>query len=320
MASPPESHSTKKIVSIKSTKDVTDTKDATIGNGGKDSAHYICGHDDIVLDNYLSRNAGNCCAYLLPHLDRLAAQNKFFRILDVGCGPGSITIDLARRYPHSTVMGVDHPDSQHALERGRAAAAALGLHHVVFEVADVHRLTEKIDPRTFDAVHAHQVLQHCGDPVHALQQMRAVTCAGPYAGGLVAARTADFSGLSTYPPGHYGMREWVRLWRLVAPLHGGDMDAGASQHAWARAAGFDIGPESKSVLAMGAQCWNKQEERAAFAQHIARVMDGTWKESALKAGLATEEELERIKQSLREWGEMEDGMGALLNGEMVLYV
>ena len=67
----------------------------------RDRATYTHGHQEAVLRSHRWRTAENSCGYLLPHLE--AGQS----LLDVGCGPGTITIDLARRLAPGRVVGVD---------------------------------------------------------------------------------------------------------------------------------------------------------------------------------------------------------------------
>ena len=49
---------------------------------------YTHGHHESVLRSHRWRTAANSCAYLLPHL------RPDMSLLDVGCGPGTITADL----------------------------------------------------------------------------------------------------------------------------------------------------------------------------------------------------------------------------------
>ena len=113
-------------------------------------------------------------------------------ILDIGCGPGTITVDLAALVPEvGRVIGLEcAPD---VLEKARATAAERGVTNVQFVVGDVHSLN--YPDGTFDVVHAHQVLQHVGDPVQALREMHCVTKPG----GIVANRESDYRGFTWYP-------------------------------------------------------------------------------------------------------------------------
>ena len=52
-------------------------------------AQYTHGHHESVLRSHRWRTAENSAAYLLPHLGPART------LLDVGCGPGTITADLA---------------------------------------------------------------------------------------------------------------------------------------------------------------------------------------------------------------------------------
>ena len=113
------------------------------------------------------------------------------RVLDVGCGPGTITADLAARVAPGPVTAVDQ--FADVLNVAHAETQRRDLSNVTFATADVHRLDFPDD--AFDVVHAHQVLQHVADPVRALREMRRVCVPG----GIVAARDADYAGFIWFP-------------------------------------------------------------------------------------------------------------------------
>src|SRR5215831_3922159 len=124
---------------------------------------YTHGHHDSVLRSHRSRNVENSAAYLRPYLR--AGQT----LLDVGCGPATLTLDLARHVAPGRMVALDRADD--ILDEARRTLAAAG-ERVTVESGDVYALRH--DAASFDIVHAHQVLQHLRDPVAALREMRRV--------------------------------------------------------------------------------------------------------------------------------------------------
>ncbi|WP_405011766.1 class I SAM-dependent methyltransferase [Kitasatospora sp. NBC_01539] len=260
---------------------------------------YTHGHQESVLRSHRSRTVADSAAYLIPEL------RPGQRLLDVGCGPGTITADLAARLgPEGRVTAVD--TSAEVLVEAAAHAAGLGVDTVVFEVADIHRLPYA--DGAFDVVHAHQVLQHVADPVAALREMRRVAAPG----GVVAVRDADYAAMAWYPQ-LPELDTWLSLYRRIARLNGGEPDAGRRLAAWARAAGF-------TDLTAGSGTWT-------FADPERRTWWGeTWAErtersataaTAVAEGLATAEELAAVADGWRRWAADPDGWFAVLHGELL---
>ncbi|MGW0905851.1 class I SAM-dependent methyltransferase [Streptomyces sp. NPDC002853] len=264
----------------------------------EETAVYTHGHHESVLRSHTWRTVANSAAYLVD------AVKPHIRILDIGCGPGTITADLAALVPDGHVTGVDHAPG--ILDRARATAAERGLSNVEFAVADVHDLDYPDD--SFGVVHAHQVLQHVGDPVRALREMRRV-CAP---GGIVAARDADYSAMAWYPrpPALDG---WLDLYRRVARANGGEPDAGSRLKSWALEAGFDDVTASASTW-----CYASAEERAWWSGLWAdRTVASGYAQLAVEGGHTDPGELRTFADAWREWGEREDGWFAVLHGEIL---
>ncbi|MGW6059749.1 class I SAM-dependent methyltransferase [Streptomyces sp. NPDC055189] len=266
----------------------------------EETAVYTHGHHESVLRSHTWRTAANSAAYLVgsvkPHM----------RILDIGCGPGTITADLAELVPDGHVTGVDHAPG--ILDRARATAAERGLENVEFAVADVHALDYPDD--TFCVVHAHQVLQHVGDPVRALSEMRRV-CAP---GGIVAVRDADYSAM-TWHPASPVMDDWLDLYLRVARANGGEPDAGRRLKSWALEAGFGAGDITASA---GTWCYSSAQERAWWSGLWAdRTVASSYAERAVEGGHADAGELRAVADAWRQWGEREDGWFAVLHGEIL---
>src|SRR3954470_17873292 len=149
-----------------------------------ETAVYTHGHHTSVLRSHRWRTAANSAAYLLPYL------RPGLDLLDVGCGPGTITVDLAALVSPGRTKAIDL--SAEVLDEARVAATERGV-DVIFAVEDAYSLRDPDDP--YDVVHAHQVLQHLVDPVKALVEWARVTRSG----GLIAARDADYDGMKWFP-------------------------------------------------------------------------------------------------------------------------
>ncbi|MFT2014284.1 class I SAM-dependent methyltransferase [Streptomyces sp. 796.1] len=262
------------------------------------AAHYVHGHHEAVLRSHTWRTAANSAGYLLPEL--APGQS----VLDVGCGPGTITADLAERVAPGEVTGVDAAGG--VLAQARATAAERGLTNLTFAVADVHRLDFPDD--SFDVVHAHQVLQHVADPVGALREMRRVCRPG----GVVAARDADYAAMTWYPQVP-GLDDWLATYRTVARASGGEPDAGRQLHAWARQAGF-----TEVTSTATAWCYATDEERSWWSGLWAdRTLSSHYRASAVPGGHVTEAGLLAAADAWRQWGRAADGWFAVLHGEIL---
>lgn len=257
---------------------------------------YTHGHHDSVLRSHRWRTARNSAGYLLEHL------RSGQRLLDVGCGPGTITADLARLVAPGEVIGVDVTDAPLAEARANAA----GLANVSFRVANAYTLDFPDD--TFDVVHAHQVCQHLTDPVTALAELRRVCRPG----GVVAARDADYAAM-TWFPAHEGLDAWLALYRGVARANRAEPDAGRRLHAWARAAGFAEVRCSATVW-----CYATPQERQWWGGLWAeRVTDSAFASQAVELGLADADRLAELAAAWREWSESDDAWFTVLNGEIL---
>jgi SAM-dependent methyltransferase len=258
-------------------------------------AVYTHGHHGAVLRSHRSRTAESSAKYLLDKL------KPGLSLLDVGCGPGTITADLAKLVAPGRVVAIDA--SADVLTKARQVAEERGLDNVEFAVGDVNALA--FPDKCFDVVHAHQVLQHVGDPVGALKEMRRV-------GGLVAARDVDYAAMTWFPENPV-LDRWLDIYRRTARRNGGEPDAGRRLLSWARRAGFD---EIRCTATTW--CYATPEEREFWSEMWAeRILQPGIGESAVAYGYATEEDRVAIAEAWREWGSSEDGWFAITHGEIL---
>jgi SAM-dependent methyltransferase len=261
-------------------------------------AKYTHGHHESVLRSHQRRTADDSAAYLLPHLQ------SGMTLLDLGCGPGTITADLAARVAPGTVLAVDQ--AANVLDVARAEIQRRDLSNVTFATADVHRLDYPDD--AFDVVHAHQVLQHVADPVRALREMRRVCRPG----GIVAARDADYAGFIWFPP-IAELDLWLDLYGKAHRANGGEPDAGRRLLSWALAAGFDDITPTGSVW-----CYATPATREWWGGMWAdRILHSTVARDLLASGHATPAQLEEISAAWRSWAAAPDGWLSMPHGEIL---
>ncbi|MFJ2784550.1 methyltransferase domain-containing protein [Streptomyces sp. NPDC093249] len=267
----------------------------------RETAVYTHGHHASVLRSHTWRTAANSASYLLPEL------RAGLDVLDVGCGPGTITADLAALVAPGRVTAVDAAGE--VLAKARGVAGERGLENVEFRVADVHALDFPDD--SFDVVHAHQVLQHVGDPVRALREMRRVCRPG----GVVAARDSDYGAFAWYPEPP-ALDDWRDLYRRVARANGGEPDAGRRLFSWAREAGF-----TDVTTTAATWCFATPEERAWWSGLWAdRTTGSVYADLAVSGGHTTADALESIADAWREWGTREDAWFLVPHGEILCRV
>ncbi len=259
---------------------------------------YTHGHHESVLRSHEWRTAGNSAAYLLAHL------RPGMSLLDVGAGPGTITVDLAELVAPGRVQGVDA--SADVIAKASSLAAERGLANLTFEVDDAYALAA--DDGSFDVVHAHQVLQHLTRPVDALREFRRVLAPG----GVVAVRDVDYEGVISYPmiP---ALREWLDVYLRVHRRVGGEPAAGRRLKAWAHEAGFTDVTSTASLW-----LFESPQDRAWWGGMWAdRVLHSSFAEHAVSHGIADRAALERISAGWREWAAQPDGWLLLPHGEVL---
>jgi len=267
-------------------------------DGSGETARYTHGHSAAVLSAHSRRGAADSAAYLLAHL------RAGMDLLDVGCGPASITADLAERVAPGRVVGLDAAAG--ALEAARATLRERGLsEQVELTCGDIMALP--FEDASFDVVHAHQVLQHLADPVGALAEMRRVTRPG----GIVAVRDAVYSAMTWFPE-PAGMEQWRSVYMATARANGGEPDAGSRLLSWAREAGFTDVTASASTW-----CYATPTDRAWQSQTWAQRCLTSFGPQAVDLGLARRDDLEMMAQAWRQWGGSQDAWFVVVHGEVI---
>ncbi|HEY7244555.1 MAG TPA: methyltransferase domain-containing protein [Xanthobacteraceae bacterium] len=261
---------------------------------------YQHGHHASVVSNHARRTAEIDAAFFLPYL------RPGMRLLDVGCGPGSITAGLARRVEPAAAIGMDLSES--VIETARTLAKAQPAKQLSFEVGNIYE--PRFPAGSFDAILAHQVLQHLRRPVEALRQMRALLSCG----GMVGVRDIDW-GTTIFHPENEGMRRFLALYYELADRNGGEPDAGRHLRHWLREAGF-----SETRVTCSAVCYADPAATREWADtYAARTLHSNIGEKAVEYGIATRSELEDIAASWRAWGAHADAVWCFTHVQAVAW-
>jgi SAM-dependent methyltransferase len=251
--------------------------------------------DEAVQHSYVAnRDARGFLPFLLPHV------RSGMDVLDVGCGVGSIALDLAPTVAPGRIVGIDADPGQ--IESARRSAAERGIDNAEFLTASVYELP--FPDATFDVVYANAVLMYVREQVLALGEMRRVLRRG----GL-AAVTDDDLGTVVMSPEIPALELGPRLFERAVAHEGGNarysrrlrtlmLEAGFS-----RTQGVAHAPEVYGDLA--STRWFAEFAVGLFsAPDMAKVIVGE--------GWATQAELESLLTALREWGELPDAFAAWL--------
>jgi ubiquinone/menaquinone biosynthesis C-methylase UbiE len=161
-------------------------------------------------------------------LERLGIEPGM-RCIDVGCGGGEVSFEIARLVgSDGHVTGIDMDEVKLAL--GRAAAADRGIANVELRAADVNHWSEEAG---YDLVYCRFLLQHLSRPIDLLARMWSAVRPG----GVIAVEDTDFDGLFCDPPNE-GFDFYWRTIRLLVRKRGGDSTLGRKLHRYFLKAGI----------------------------------------------------------------------------------
>jgi ubiquinone/menaquinone biosynthesis C-methylase UbiE len=257
---------------------------------------YTHGHAPATLKQHAQRTADEAAAFLLPHL------RPGMRLLDVGCGPGSITRGFAERLAPGQVVGIDL--SRAALDGARRDAADRGLTNLQYEEGSVYQL--RFADGSFDVAYAHQVLQHLRERAAALGEMLRVVRPG----GMVAVREVDW-GTAAYWPRDPWIDRFVDVHHQTWYKNGGEPHIGRQLRALFNAAGVVDLNITASVW-----CYATPEETTAWGQSYAdRLLTSPMGERPVEYGFATRAEIESMASAFRAWSSHPDAMWMFIHIE-----
>lgn len=255
---------------------------------------YTHGHAPATVRQHGQRTAEEAAAFLLPEL------KAGMRLLDVGCGPGSITRGLAVCLAPGEVVGIDL--SAETLASAKQDAAARGLANLRYEEGSVYHLP--FPDASFDVVFAHQVLQHLREPRAAIREMLRVLRAG----GLIAVRDVDW-GTVAYWPADPWIDRFIDVHIETWSQNGGDPRIGRKLRALFNSS------EVTDLRITGSQwCYAVPAETQQWGESYAeRLLTSPMGARAVERGNASREDLEAMAAAFRAWARHPDAFWAFIH-------
>lgn len=277
--------------------------------------NYTQGYSESVQATHASRTVESDASFLIPHI------KPTDHILDVGCGPGSITLGFAALVPEGAVTGVDI--SETVLEKARENFTSSSKEENSKTSAEVSFLQADIlsptglpfEDKTFDVVFSSQLFPHLNthqSKTQALKEMQRVLKRG----GILATRDAAHLHFYPVPPAIPAQYDLNVLWagNMLRPLRishlpGGDMPRLFHQ------VGFGL---DNIKVSAGTTTYTDEPGRRWFANACqGRLREGeTFRESWREAGI-TDQEVEDTKGALDRWAVTEGAWYVAVQAEVL---
>jgi ubiquinone/menaquinone biosynthesis C-methylase UbiE len=263
------------------------TPPSSSGGSARPREGYSLGSRPEEQRRLEGRTAADRARPLLPHL------RPGMRLLDVGCGPGSITVGLAEVVAPGEVVGLDIQPAQ--IERARALAAERGQGNARFETGDAYQLP--FPDASFDAAFTNTLLSHLQEPLRALREMHRVLRPG----GVLCAADIDTDSIIVAPPLPDVVAGLALFQRLRAYRRGATNDV-RQRRAHLIAAGFDRVSGDAYLTVSGTPEATRQTARG-FGTLLLAPDDVAL---AAEQGWANQEGIARMVAAWQAWGERPD--------------
>ncbi|RYP71912.1 hypothetical protein DL771_004515 [Monosporascus sp. 5C6A] len=269
---------------------------------------YHIGYDEDTLKLFELRNVETCLGYLLPTLESLPPN---FSLLDIGCGPGSITFDLARRFPKAKIIGMDQGSTVIARNRANVARLAAGT-RLEFREGNILQPESFLSPEemgSFDVVHEHTTLICIPNNIEVLRIMKTLA---KRAGGIVACRDGDTYSQIVWPP----CAENAALQERIYESNGLDTRTGRKLVSKA----LDVGFRRDQITASASLLTNiTGAEKQVYAGSMLKILaDG---DSAIRKAMErfgySDDQLAVLRKNMERFMEAEDSWRLCICGEVI---
>ncbi|HEV7747417.1 MAG TPA: methyltransferase domain-containing protein [Pyrinomonadaceae bacterium] len=243
----------------------------------EDREEYTMGYGPAAVALMGARKAQSHAAFFVPHL------KSGMKVLDCGCGPGSVTLGFAELVAPGEVVGTDIEASQTAL--ATETAARRGIRNVRFEAANIYELP--FPDSSFDAVFMSALIGNLREPIRGLREAYRVLKPG----GVIGVKEFDHGGDITYPL-EPAMAKYDELYIKLRAENGHNGESGRMIGALLLEAGF-------GELAMTAsyEILSDPKVLQGAAQVFIGLLAETWSDEFTSRGWATADDIQSMREA-----------------------
>ncbi len=259
---------------------------------------YTMGYSEEVLETELRATAETSAAFLLPHL------RPGLRLLDFGCGSGTISVGLAKAIAPGEMHGVDMEES--LIELARSVAVSQGQDNAIFHVGDVTDL--KFEDDFFDVAHCSTVLMYVPDTAAVLSEVKRVLKPG----GIIACRELICDSGFAHPDFGIMRRSWDMFADLLA-ADDGHPQMGKDMKSHILEAGFDDVRMNASF-----SVYSYPEELASIHRLVTQwLLSPEVSEAAMKYGASSTKLVNDLQVAYDRWKEHPGALFSFVFGEAI---
>jgi ubiquinone/menaquinone biosynthesis C-methylase UbiE len=248
---------------------------------------YTMGYGPAATTIMAQRSAPSHAAFFLPYL------KPGMRLLDCGCGPGTITIGFAQHLSPGEAVGTELEEAHVAIARENAARQ--GITNVSFEPGDLYQLP--FADASFDAVFISAVLSNLREPLRGLREAYRVLKPG----GVIGIKEFDHGG-DIYFPQEPGVNKYGDLYVRLRRENGHDPELGRKIGDLLSRAGF-----SELQLSAIYESFTGDDARG-FAEVSIGMLAEKWSDEFQSRGWATDDD---IQEMISGWNAFSNTPGAI---------
>ena len=249
---------------------------------------YTMGYGPAAVTLMGARSAQTHAAFFVPYL------KPGMKLLDCGCGPGTVTLGFAEIVAPGSTVGTDIEPSQMAL--ATETAAKRNIVNARFEAANIYDLP--FEDSSFDAVFMSALIGNLREPTRGLREAYRVLKPG----GVIGVKEFDHGGDITYPL-EPAMAKYDELYRRLRAENGHNGESGRMIGALLLESGF-----RELMMTASYEILSNPNVLQGAAQVFIGLLAEGWSEAFTSRGWATETDIQAMREA---WLKFAEFPGAL---------